>query len=68
MTTKHKILEEIHESFVSGQNKQAVELIEEQELYSFWADYADYLYLYSEGCRFSYFRDAVIVYHRLKYR
>jgi hypothetical protein len=60
---------EIQESFINGQNKQAVKQIDEYGLYDFWEDYYDYLNgLYDEDGQLEYFTNATIIYFRLKNR
>ena len=61
-------IERIHDSLVSGQRRQMVEQIDEYGLYDFFSDYSDYLdMLYSDvDGMYSYFKDAVVSYHRIK--
>jgi hypothetical protein len=67
----------IHESLVNGQRRQMVAQIDEYGLYDFWANYAQYLVdnydeqsgLATKGWTvFSYYKDAVTSYHRIKAR
>jgi len=68
--TMKPCLESIHESLVNGQRKQMANQIDQYGLYDFWFDYGHYLFeTYSDlASRHAYFRDAVISYHRIKYR
>lgn len=62
-------IETIHESLVNGQRKQMVNQIDEYGLYDFFDDYAGYLYsTYCMESAFSYLRDAISSYHRIKNR
>ncbi len=62
-------MEEIHESFINGQRKQAVRQIQEYGLYDFFADYKDYLNSFSDAEQaYSDFSDAVISYFRITER
>ncbi len=69
MKTSHEQLQEIHESLVNGQRKQMVEQINEYGLYSFFADYKEFLEtLYTEEAQYIYFADATISYFRVTNR
>ena len=60
----------IHMSLVNGQRKQMYSQIREYGLCDFWADYIDYLddlYL-DASSKYSYFKDAVVSYHRIDCR
>lgn len=61
-------IETIHNSLVNGQRRQMVKQIDEYGLYSFWADYREYLgNLYHQSdSAFEYFSDACVSYHRIK--
>jgi len=63
-------IEQIHMSLVNGQKRQMVEQIDEYGIYDFFSDYSLYLdTLYSDvDGMYSYFKDAVISYHRIKNR
>ena len=65
---ERKKMEQIHMSLVNGQRRQMVEQIDEYGLYDFFLDYSDYLdTLYSDvDGMYSYFKDAVVSYHRIK--
>ena len=62
-------IEEIHNSLVNGQRKQAMRQIDEESLYDFWEDYKDFLKeLYPPETASKYFYDCVISYFRIKNR
>jgi hypothetical protein len=62
-------IEEIHLSFVNGQNKQAHRQIKEYGLYDFFDDYSSYLYeLYCALSAFEYLRNAINIYMRIENR
>lgn len=62
-------IEMIHESLVNGQREQMVRQIKEYGLYSFWADYRDFL---ADNCSqmdaINYFVDATISFFRITER
>ena len=60
-------VEQIHESFVNGQRRQAVKQIVEYGNYDFWEDYREYLNgLYvEESSKYQYFSDATVSYFRI---
>lgn len=62
-------IEQIHESMVNGQRKQAVRQMEDYGMYDFFDDYAGYLYTtYAISAAFEYLRDASSSYFRIKNR
>lgn len=62
-------LQTIHESFINGQRKQAVQQIEEYGCKVFFEDYPGYLYsAYAITIAFEYLKDAIISYHKIKNR
>ena len=63
-------IEEIHDSLVNGQRHQMTDQIDEYGLYDFFEDYSTFLFgLYAETKnQYSYFKDAVVSYHRIKAR
>jgi len=66
-----KQIEQIHESLINGQRKQAVNQIDDYgNSYDFWADYKEYLNsLYPKHhSRYVYFTDLCISYFRIKNR
>ena len=68
---KSEILENIHQSMIDGQRKQAVELIDEHFImYDFWDEYRRFLndFLFPDNERYQYYTDMVISYHRIKNR
>ena len=67
--TKQEQLQEIHNSMINGQRRQAVNQIDGYDLYNFFSDYDEYLKgFYSKDQRFNRFKDAVISYFRIKKR
>ena len=68
---KSEALEQIHKSFVNGQNKQGVELIDGNcTMYDFWEDYKNYLEenFLTDDAKHHHFSRVVIAYHRIKNR
>jgi hypothetical protein len=62
-------IEQIHESIVNGQRKQAVKQMEDYGMYDFFEDYAEYLYsMYALTAAFEYLKDASSSYFRIKNR
>lgn len=64
------LMKEIHESLVNGNRRAMVEQIDDYDPYYFWNEYTHYLTtLYAKlESQYSYFKDAVISYHRIKNR
>ena len=60
------MIEEIHESFMNGQNKQAVGMIDDYSN-DFWEDYKAYLDESYSGfeAKFHYYTKATIAYHKI---
>jgi hypothetical protein len=62
-------IEEIHESIVNGQRKQAVRQMEKYGMYDFFDDYSNYLsYTYCMTSAFDFLKDASSLYFRIKNR
>ncbi len=63
MNTK---IEAIHESFINGQKKQAVEQMNAYGMTEFFSDYTDYLgSVYGPEKAFAHLKDACVSYHRI---
>lgn len=63
-------IEEIHESLINGQRKQAVSQIQECGVCNFWEEYKHYLESTYGDYKtvFKYFSDMTISYHRVTNR
>jgi hypothetical protein len=70
MQTKLEQIEQIHESFINGQNRQAIEQAINYGFYDFWEDYSKHLEnLYTNvESRYKYLENAILIYSRLKFR
>lgn len=68
--TQHQQINQIHESMVNGQRKQAVKQMQEYSLYDFFEDYSNYLKeLYDDAeAREKYLLDAANSYFRITNR
>lgn len=59
-------IDEIHESMINSQKRQAVELIDEYGVYDFFEEYLSYIN--SIGANIGFFTDCVISYFKIKGR
>ena len=59
-------IDEIHESMINGQKRQAVELIDEYGVYDFFEEYLSYIN--GIHANIGYFTDCVISYFKIKGR
>ena len=59
-------IDEIHESMINGQKRQAVELIDEYGTYDFFEDYLSYIN--DIHANIAWFTDCVIAYFKIKGR